>query len=72
MIEFSDFNYASNKQNWKSILKHVYMLKNKSILNKLKTEVCCHLHHWNEVHDHVNVYKDWNLTCADVKRYEYE
>jgi len=39
---------------------------------KLKTEVYCHFHHWNEVHDHVNMCKDWNLICADVERYEHE
>jgi len=32
MIEYSDFNYVLNKQNWKSILKHVYMLENESVL----------------------------------------
>jgi len=41
-------------------------------MNKLKTKVCYYFHHWNEVYNHVNVHKNWNLTCADVKRYEYE
>jgi len=32
MLEYSDFNYALNKQNWKSILKCIYMLKDESVL----------------------------------------
>ncbi len=32
MLKYSDFNYALNKQNWKSILKHIYMLKDESVL----------------------------------------
>ncbi len=32
MLKYSDFNYALNKQNWKSILKCVYILKNESVL----------------------------------------
>ncbi len=32
MLKYSDFNYALNKQNQKSILKYVYMLKNESVL----------------------------------------
>jgi len=31
MIEYSDFNYASDKQNQKLILKHVYILKDESV-----------------------------------------
>ncbi len=32
MLKYSDFNYASDKQNWKLILRHIYMLKNESVL----------------------------------------
>jgi len=32
MLKYSDFNYALNKQNQKSILKYIYMLKNESVL----------------------------------------
>ncbi len=32
MLKYSDFNYALNKQNWKSILKCIYMLKDESVL----------------------------------------
>jgi len=31
MIKYSDFNYTSNKQNWKLILKHIYMLEDESM-----------------------------------------
>ncbi len=31
MLKYSDFNYALNKQNWKSILKCVYMLEDESV-----------------------------------------
>jgi len=31
MIEYSDFDYTSDKQNQKSILRHIYMLKDKSV-----------------------------------------
>ncbi len=32
MLKYSDFNYASDKQNQKLILECVYMLKNKLML----------------------------------------
>ncbi len=32
MLEYSDFNYASDKQNWKLILRCVYMLEDESVL----------------------------------------
>ncbi len=32
MLKYSDFNYALNKQNWKSILECIYMLKDESVL----------------------------------------
>ncbi len=32
MLKYSDFNYTSDKQNWKLILKCVYMLKDESVL----------------------------------------
>ncbi len=32
MLEYSDSNYASDKQNWKSILECIYMLKDESML----------------------------------------
>ncbi len=32
MLKYSDFNYTLNKQNQKLILKHIYMLKNESVL----------------------------------------
>jgi len=32
MLKYSDFNYTLNKQNQKSILECVYMLKDKSVL----------------------------------------
>jgi len=32
MLKYSDFNYALNKQNQKSILECVYMLKDESVL----------------------------------------
>jgi len=32
MLKYSDFNYASDKQNQKYILKCVYMLKDESML----------------------------------------
>jgi len=41
-------------------------------MNKLKTEIYHNFHHWDRVHNHVNVYKDWNLTCTDVERYKYK
>ena len=31
LIEYSDSDYASDKQNWKSVLDHVYMLEGESI-----------------------------------------
>ncbi len=31
MLKYSDFNYASDKQNQKLILKCVYMLKDESV-----------------------------------------
>ncbi len=31
MLKDSDFNYTLNKQNWKSILEHVYILKEESV-----------------------------------------
>ncbi len=32
MLKYSDFNYISDKQNQKLILKYIYMLKDKSVL----------------------------------------
>jgi len=32
MLEYSDFNYALNKQNQKSILKCIYILEDESVL----------------------------------------
>jgi len=32
MLKYSDFNYALNKQNQKSILEHIYMLKDELML----------------------------------------
>jgi len=32
MLKYSDFNYASDKQNWKLILKCIYMLEDESVL----------------------------------------
>ncbi len=32
MLKYSDFNYASDKQNWKLILECVYMFKDESVL----------------------------------------
>jgi len=32
MLKYSDFNYASDKQNQKLILEHIYMLKDESVL----------------------------------------
>ncbi len=32
MLEYSDFNYALNKQDQKSILECIYMLKDESVL----------------------------------------
>ena len=32
LIEYSDSDYTSDKQNWKSVLDHVYMLEEESIL----------------------------------------
>ena len=32
LIEYSDSDYASDKQNWKSVLDHVYMFEEESIL----------------------------------------
>jgi len=32
MLKYSDFNYALNKQNWKSILECIYMLEDESVL----------------------------------------
>jgi len=32
MLEYSDFNYTSDKQNQKLILKCIYMLEDKSVL----------------------------------------
>jgi len=43
-----------------------------SVINKSEAEVCHYFYYWDEIHDHVNVHKDWNLTCADVERYEYK
>ena len=32
MLKYSDFNYTLNKQNQKSILEYIYMLKDESVL----------------------------------------
>ncbi len=32
MLKYSDFNYTLNKQNWKLILKYIYMLKDELML----------------------------------------
>ncbi len=32
MLKYSDFNYVSDKQNWKLILKYIYMLEDESVL----------------------------------------
>ena len=32
MLKYSDSDYASDKQNWKFILKYIYMLKDESVL----------------------------------------
>ncbi len=32
MLKYSDFNYASDKQNSKLILEYIYMLKDESML----------------------------------------
>jgi len=32
MLKYSDFNYASDKQNQKSILECIYMLEDESVL----------------------------------------
>jgi len=32
MLEYSDFNYASDKQNQKLILECIYILKDESVL----------------------------------------
>ncbi len=32
ILKYSDFNYTSDKQNQKLILKYIYMFKNESIL----------------------------------------
>jgi len=32
ILKYSDFNYTSDKQNQKLILRHIYMLKDRSVL----------------------------------------
>jgi len=32
ILKYSDFNYASDKQNWKLILKCIYMFKDELVL----------------------------------------
>ncbi len=41
-------------------------------MNKLKAEVHHHLNHWGQIHDHVNVHEDWDLTWTDIKRHKYK
>jgi len=41
-------------------------------MNKLKIKVCCYLNHWDQIHNYVNVHKDWDLTWINVKKYKYK